>query len=85
MYCKEEYFTKLIDKNKDGPNQKSMYIKPVDIQEILNCVRESKSKVSADCDELMMMTVKRIISAVIEPFTYIYITCLLLTVLYPIL
>ena len=48
-----------------------MYIKPVDNQEILNFVNEFKSKVSTDCDELNMTTVKHIIPAVIEPFTYI--------------
>ena len=52
-------------------NVESMFLKPVDQQEILHIVNECKSKNSEDYDNLSMSVIKHIISAVIEPLTHI--------------
>ena len=55
-----------------GPSGKnSMFLNPVESQEVLNVIKQCKSKNSEDCDNLSMNVVKHIISAVIVPFTHI--------------
>ena len=51
--------------------QNSMFLKPVDEQEVFNIVHECKAKTSEDCDHLNMNLIKQIITAVIVPFTHI--------------
>ena len=55
----------------DSRNDNSLFLKPVDHQEILNIVSQCKSKNSEDNDNLSMAIIKHIISAVIEPFNHI--------------
>ena len=55
----------------DSSNSNSMYLKPVDKQEIVNTVNDFKPKNSEDCDDLSMNIVKYIMSSVVDPFTHI--------------
>ncbi len=55
-------------KNKNG---KSMFLNPVDGNEVIRTVNKCSNKTSTDCDELSMNIVKHIIHEVVEPFSYI--------------
>ena len=52
-------------------NNNSMYLNPVDNQEIMNIVHDCKNKSSEDYDGMNMNTVKYIIHDILEPLTYI--------------
>ena len=52
-------------------NDSSMFLGPVDVNEVLKTVNSCNSKTSTDCDEMSMSLVKNIIYDVITPFTYI--------------
>ena len=52
-------------------NNNSMYLNPVDNQEIMNIVQECKNKLSEDYDGMNMNTVKHIIHGILKPLTYL--------------
>jgi hypothetical protein len=53
------------------PNNNSMFLNPVDEQEVINTVNECKNKTSEDYDSLSMKTIKVIIHSILQPLTYI--------------
>ena len=52
-------------------NLHTMFLKPVDENEVLNVVNKCKSKTSGDCDGLSMNLLKRVFSSIVVPFTHI--------------
>ena len=52
-------------------NESSMFLSPVDVNEVLRTVNTCSNKTSTDYDEMSMSLVKNIICDVITPFTYI--------------
>ena len=55
----------------DGINENSMFLLPVDENEILKIVNDCKSKSSEDSDNLSMRFVKYIFNHISKSFTYI--------------
>ena len=55
----------------DPPNANTMYLSPVTENEILNIVKQCKSKNSEDVNNLSMTIIKYIIKAVVKPFNTI--------------
>ena len=58
-------------------NDNSMFLSPVDENEVIRVVESCKNKSSTDADGLSMNIVKHIITPIIKPLTnkYIYILC----------
>ena len=52
-------------------NQNSMFLKAVEEQEVIDTVRKYNNKTSTDHNDISMCLVKKIIDAIIKPFTYI--------------
>lgn len=56
----------LIDRN-----PYSMFLTAVDENEVFEIVKKCKNQKSLDCNDIDMIVVKRVIEAIIKPFTYI--------------
>ena len=50
---------------------KSMFLSPVDDQDIIRTVQNFKSKMSTDCNDLNMSMVKNIIAHIVKPLMHI--------------
>ena len=50
---------------------KSMFLSPVDDQDIIRTVQHFKSKMSTDCNDLNMSMIKNIIAHIIKPLKHI--------------
>lgn len=48
-----------------------MFLSYVNEEEVIDIVRKSKTKVSTDCDEVDMKTLKWVIEGISKPLTYI--------------
>jgi hypothetical protein len=53
-------------------NSSSIFLRAVDREEIIDIVRQCKSKSSLDCNNIDMIIVKNIIEEIVEPLTYIF-------------
>ena len=52
-------------------NPNSLFLRPVDEQEVMETVSKSKNKTSTDCNDLSMSVLKRIMDTIVKPFTCI--------------
>ena len=50
---------------------KSMFLSPVDDQDIIRTVQNFKSKMSTECNDLNMSMVKNIIAHIVKPLKHI--------------
>ncbi len=53
-------------------NSSSIFLRAVDREEIVDIVRQCKSKSSLDCNNIDMIIVKNVIEEIVEPLTYIF-------------
>ena len=52
-------------------NPRSMYLRAVEEQEVMDTVHKCKNKTSTDCHDISMLLVKRIMDTIVKPFTFI--------------
>lgn len=62
----EDHCNKLIERN-----QSSMFLRPVDENEILEIVNKCKNKKSTDYNDIDMTIVRKVIEEISKPLTYI--------------